>query len=142
VTTEGSSQRTWGFVAGGAGLVALLVAGGLEGLALVVNGQAKDINARRISDATIDCSVSANASRVVSGSTCGELNDSYDEKKSAARGDQTGAIVVGAAGVVLVGVGAVLILTSGHSKPASAARLLPVPIVGPREAGLGLRAAF
>jgi hypothetical protein len=142
LTTEGSSQRTWGYVAGGAGIVALLVAGGLEGLALVVNGQAKDVNDRRNSDPTIDCRAGANASRVVSGTTCGELNDSYDKKKNAARSDQTAALVVGAAGVVLVGVGVVMILTSGPSKSAKQGRVVPVPILGPREAGLGLSATF
>jgi hypothetical protein len=142
--TENNSQRNWGLVVGGAGILALLVAGALQGLALIVNGDAKTINSNRtgtLNGVNVDCTKPAFKDTVINGSKCSDLNDAYDKKKSAAQGDQTGAIIVGATGVVMIGVGITLVLTSSSgSKTGIGPRI--VPIVGPTQAGLGFATSF
>lgn len=131
---DGSSKRNVGFVVGGAGIVALLVAGGLQGLALIVNSEAKDIKA----DLDATPNDAANQARRTN------LQESYDSKKDAAKTNQTAAIITGGVGVVALGVGAYLVLTSGPSKKESASSHKPVivPLLGGGTAGLGLSGSF
>jgi hypothetical protein len=136
----GNTQRNVGFVVGGAGIVALLTGGALQILAVVVNNDAKDIDSKRRSG-SVDCTQAGVApSTVVAGSTCGSLNSTYQDKKDAAKNDQLAAIITGAGGAVLIGVGVTLILTS---KPSSSAKsTYVVPMVGQGQAGLGLMGSF
>lgn len=124
-SNDGRNQRTVGFVVGGAGLLALVVAGGLQGLALIVNGQAQ--TARNNADATTD------PARKKS------FEDSYNSKKDAAKGDQIAAIVSGGGALVLLGVGATLVFTAPSGK---AAKAYVAPYAGASGGGLSVVGAF
>jgi hypothetical protein len=140
--SDGSTQRNIGLVVGGAGIVALLTGGVLQVVALSVNSDANKIDRDR--KGPPDCTDKNTAgTTVVAGSTCDSLNSSYDQKKSAAKSDQLAAIITGAGGVVLIGVGVTLILTSSsRSSTASLTTPKVVPLLGAGQAGLGLMGAF
>lgn len=139
--SDGSAQRNVGFVLGGAGIVALVSAGVLEVVALSVNSDASKIDRDR--KGPPDCTdPSTSPDSVVANSTCASLNASYQEKKDAANADQLAAIITGAGGAVLLGVGATLILTSGGKSSGKATTPKIVPIFGSGQTGLGLTGAF
>lgn len=142
VADPGAKQRSWGLVVGGAGILALLAGGALQGLALIVNGDAKSINNDRTRDPNTQCTDPANDAKTPAGANapCSELNRTYNDKKDAAKGDQTAAIIVGATGAVMLGVGVALVLTA-PSKPTTG-RTTIVPLIGAGQAGLGVLGSF
>lgn len=132
VVNDGSSQRTVGIVVGGTGVLGLLAAGGLQLLALDQDSKAAE--RRKESQ---DPSRSAEDSQ--------RLANSARSHQDAAGLDQLLAIVTGAGGVVLVGVGAFLYFTAPSGKAATTtAGITPrvAPMVAPRLAGLSLGGTF
>jgi hypothetical protein len=130
--SDGSKQRNIGFIVGGAGIVAGIVAVGLELLALREDDKRKEqdtaLSTPPLKDAPATDTAKQNAI------------SSRDSHKSAASGDQLGAIVVGAAGVVMIGIGVTLVLTAGSSKPTTGTHV--VPFVTRDTAGVGLGGTF
>lgn len=137
---EGSStQKNVGYILGGAGILALVAAGGVQIFNLaVVDKDAKDLNSKRVQGNCTD--ESPNNDRLVDNIACPELNSSYDTKKQAAKDNQLVAILVGAGGVVMLGAGIALVLTAGPSKESSKPKVLPV--FGPGYAGFGVSGSF
>lgn len=145
VADPGAKQRTLGFIVGGGGIIAGLTGGVLQLLAIVVNNKASDyqsqLNANpQCSQPNSDKEATTNAG----GLTCGQLHQGHDDRKSAAKGDQTAAIIVGGTGIVLIGVGVALVLTAPSRDGATQGkpRVFPVPLVGSGQAGLGLGGTF
>ncbi len=132
--TVNNSQRNVGFVVGGAGIIALLAAGALQGLALIVNADAKDIQ----KDLEAERELDAQSPKIPS------LESSYNSKKDAAKNNQLAAIITGAGGVVMIGVGVTLVLTS-TSKPKEASKNQKpwvLPMVGGGVTGVALGGSF
>jgi tetratricopeptide (TPR) repeat protein len=111
----GSTQRTVGFVVGGAGIAALATAGGLQVLAVVVKS-----DARRLDDAKLDSS----------------------SKHKAASANQLAAQIIAAGGLALVGTGIVLLVTAKSSKPTGSARPWVLPLLGSGTAGMAAGGSF
>lgn len=139
---DGSTQRNVGFIMGGAGIVAGVVAVALEFLALRENDKRKD------AQAALNAALPPNAPPVQPGDTLRQANidslkNSRDTHDSAAKGDQLGAIITGAGAIVLIGVGVTLVLTApSGSKSADATKTRFYPILGEGKAGLGLGGTF
>lgn len=127
VVTEGSSQKTVAIIVGSAGILALLAAGGIQFLANKEDKKASELYAQR------DDPKTAPGDR-------NELEQAANSRKEAAKNNQLIAIVTGAGGVVLLGVGVVLFLTAPSSKSSGKPRVLPV--VGPGYAGASFGFAF
>jgi hypothetical protein len=70
--------------------------------------------------------------------------ESASSHHDAAKADQTGAIVLGASAVVLIGVGITMVLTapSGSKTAAAAKKPMLFPMLGSGTAGLGLTGTF
>lgn len=128
---DGTFQRNFGFVVGGAGIVAGIVAIALEFLAL----REEDKSKSAADEAKKTPQTEENVKK---------LNDSATSHHDAAKGDQLGAIVVGAGAVVLIGVGITMVLTapSGPAKAADLRKPKLVPILGSGTAGLGVSGTF
>ncbi|WP_146653870.1 hypothetical protein [Labilithrix luteola] len=129
-----STQRNVGFILGGAGIVAGAVAIGLELLALREDDKRKEQDGQ-LAQMTAVPDGDPNKKAII---------DSRDSHKSAANSNQLVAIVSGAGGIVLIGVGVTLILTSqGSSKTTGQAnKPMVVPILGNGTAGLGFHTSF
>ena len=137
-TNTGSTQKTVGFIVGGAGILAAIAGGGLQIFNLAVtNKDAKDINNQR---------VQKNCGTPNAAAECGGpngLDAAYTSKKDAANGNQTGALVLLIGGGALVVGGVVLVLTAGGgSKTGRNDRTMVVPIVGQGVGGVGLTGSF
>jgi hypothetical protein len=139
---DGSTQRTVAFVLGGAGILALLTAGGIQLFNLAVtNADYKKLNG----DYDKQCTVNPDTAE------CRSLATSVKSKDDARTGNQIGAIVVGAGGIALLATGIVLLATAPSGKATATAtgtgtgtlrapRVLP--IVARDTMGLGLSGAF
>lgn len=132
VVSDGSSQRTVGIIVGSAGILALLAAGGVQLLAISEDKKREDLQADK-------------DRAIASGDTGDNINKIEGARKSradAAENNQLIAIITGAGGVVLLGVGVALFLTApSGSKPASGKpRVLPA--VGPGYAGASFGLSF
>ncbi len=134
---DGTTQRNIGFVIGGAGIVAGIVAVALEFLTLrevdkrtTAKNEAE--KAEAITPATTDSTAAAVAQR-----------KSQDSHNDAAKSDQLGALIAGGGGIVLIGVGITLVLTA-PSGPKSADLTKPrlFPMIGNGTTGLGLTGSF
>ena len=135
----GSSQRTIGFVVGGAGIVAGIVAVVLELLA--VKEQDKSQNATAAAAAIKP--VPGSATYVGDLDNQNKQRDSATSHHNAAKTDEAIAIVTGVGAVVLIGVGVTLLLTAPSSRSSGGlSRPLVVPLVGRDNAGLGLVGSF
>lgn len=131
--SSGTTQRNVGFVVGGAGIVAGAVAIGLEIFALGQDSKRKDQEELR--DKAFAEGNTVNA---------GEYQKAADSFHDAAKGNELAAIITGATGVALIGVGVALVVTAnsrGSSKSALA-RPLVVPFFGNGTTGVGLVSAF
>jgi tetratricopeptide (TPR) repeat protein len=132
--SDGSTQRTIGFVVGGAGILALVGAGGLLIFNLAVTeSKRKDLS----NQLQTDCPNGSPAP----GKTvdCKNLKDAYESKKTAAENNQLATQIVAGAGIAMLGTGIVLVLTA-PSKKTGTPRLLPDG--GPTHAGLSLSGTF
>lgn len=129
-----NTQRNVGFILGGAGIVAGAVAIGLELLALREDDKRKEQDGQ-LAQMTGVSDSDPNKKAII---------DSRDSHKSAANSNQLVAIVSGAGGIVLIGVGVTLVLTAhGSSKTTGQAnKPMVVPILGNGTAGLGFHTSF
>lgn len=127
IVNDGSGQRTVGIIVGSVGILALLTAGGLQ---ILANNE--DSKSKEFTEKTKDPNISA-ADRT-------EFLEAADSRKDAAKNNQLIAIVTGAGGVVLLGVGVVLFLTAPSTKSSGKPRLLPA--VAPGYAGASFGFSF
>jgi len=138
-TRDGSTQRTVGYIAGGAGIVAAAVAVILEVVA-VKESDKSDSNAAaagQINPVAGTPNFDADTQNKKS------LSDAASSQHRAAKRDETGAIITGIGALVLIGGGVTLLLTAPSSKSsASVSRPLLFPIVARDSAGLGLAGTF
>ena len=130
VVNDGSGQRTVGIIIGGVGILALLTAGGLQLLAKSEDDKGNEFAAKANGEG-------------VSAEQRQEFLNAADSRHQAAERNQLIAIVTGAGGVVLVGVGVVLFLTApkASSSPAAGKPTI-LPNVGPGYAGASFGFAF
>lgn len=124
---DGSGQRTVGIIVGSVGILALLTAGGLQILANNEDSKATDFR-----------------NKAADPNTPADQRDDFEQaantRKDAAKNNQLIAIITGAGGVVLLGVGAVLFLTAPSGKSSGKPRVLPA--VGPGYAGASFGFSF
>jgi hypothetical protein len=123
---DGSTQRNIGFVVGGAGIVAGIVALALEFLALREEDKSKEEAGKAVVFDPPDAHAMSSSSH-----------------HKAAKSDEVAAVAMGAGAVVLIGVGITMVLTAPSSaKSADLRKPRVVPILGNGTAGLGLAGAF
>ncbi len=127
--SDGNTQRNIGYLVGVGGIIALGVAGGLQLLALSVDSDRKDLEGQLN---RVDCDKNGLP-------TCKDLSESVESKKSAANNNQLGAIVTGAAGVLMIGGAVVLVLTAPSRR---SGKPLFVPVVQPGYAGVASAFTF
>ncbi len=134
--SDGSTQRTVGFVLGGVGLLALVTAGGIVIFNLAVTDrQYKDLQ-NKIDDPVGSC-------RRGPPEDCSKQQTALSSKDAARDANQLGAQIVGAAGGALLVAGVVLLLTAPSSKTSgSLSKPLILPVVSQTTMGLGLSASF
>ena len=135
-STEGSTQRTVAYVVGGAGIVALLTAGGIQVFNLAVtNSQYKDLQGQseKVPCPTTDPTKTG---------TCASLQIVLASKDAARDSNQVAAIVVGALGGALLITGIVLLVTAPSAKTAKNTLPLVVPMLARDTAGFSLQARF
>jgi hypothetical protein len=118
VVGDGSGQRTVGIVVGGAGILAFLIAGGVF---ILANSEA---NKRDEFKSKFEAEGCQNKPAPLTG-TCKSNSEGQKSHNDAAQNDQLIAIITGAGGVVLLGVGAVLFFTAPKNKGANKPYLLP-----------------
>lgn len=133
--SDGSTQRTIGFVVGGAGILALVTAGGIVIFNLAVtNSQYKDV--KKDFDER-ECSTKPTTA------PCPTLAKALDSKDEARDANTVAAVAVGATGAAML-IGGILLLVTAPSGRSSASMTKPLilPAVTPTSAGLGLSASF
>jgi hypothetical protein len=138
VVNDGSGQRTVAIIVGSAGILALLAAGGLQILAKNEESEADSQRSQlnKLADQNF-----TGPERTKIEENKDELTESEDSHRDAAKNNQLIAVVTGAGGIVLVGVGVVLFLTAPSGKSTSGKpRILPA--VGPGYAGASFGFAF
>ncbi len=133
--SDGSTQRTVGYLVGAGGIVALIVAGTLQVLASDVRSKQKDAENTLARERL--------GVRQPTAERVKELETAIDNNKTQADGNQLGAIATGIGGVVLIGTGLVLVFTAPSGKSSGKLKLPPVmPVVGQGYAGAGATFAF
>ncbi|MBX3227005.1 MAG: hypothetical protein KF837_06815 [Labilithrix sp.] len=131
-SSDGSGQRTIGLIVGGAGILTGIASVGVLILGL---NQASERD-KLITDLEgLDQKKAAGGADFDRQAYVTAIND----KNSAAKNDQLIAIILGAGAGAMVGLGAVLYFTAPKAKTA---RLVPLPVITPTFAGLGLGGAF
>jgi hypothetical protein len=126
---DGTKQRTIGFILGGAGIVAGIVAVSVEFLAL----HEKDKSTTAADAAT----------KATNQMDKDAQNASASSHHDAAKSDELTAVVVGAGAIVLIGVGVTMVLTApSGSKSADLRKTRVTPLLGNGTAGLGLSGSF
>jgi len=143
---DGSTQRTIGFIAGGAGLAAGVVAGILGVLTIAEENEREDQqqNAQR---AEVERANAVAAGRPNQAAQRAIERDEYqrsaDSHRDAAKGNQTGAIIAGVGGGLLLAGGIVLVLTApSGSRSGRLDKPTILPLVGGGTYGLGLGGSF
>lgn len=126
VASDGSGQRTVGIVVGGAGILALLAAGGVQILANSEQSKSEDFKSQ--------------ADAATNAKDRDALLKASSSRHDAATNDQLIAIITGAGGVVLLGVGAVLFFSAPSGSKSGMPRF--VPSVGPGYAGGAFNLSF
>lgn len=137
-SNSGSTQRTIGIILGATGIAALGTGGAFQLVAL-----GEDSTSDRQRDSIVANCVQGNPpdSKPVDGTDCGKLKASQISHADAAKQNQLTAIVLGAGGVAMIGVGLVLYFTAPTAK-ASTSAFRVLPDVAPGRAGLTLGATF
>jgi hypothetical protein len=138
---DGSTQRTIAFVLGGAGILALLAAGGIQLFNLAVtNPDYKQVKKDYDGHQPNPCTP---ADELVPGD-CQQLGKGLKSKDDARSSNQLAAAVVGAGGAALLITGIVLLVTAPSSKSAASLTTKPrlLPVVGRDMTGFGLSGAF
>lgn len=133
-SSDGSGQRTVGIVVGGVGILALLAAGGVQ---ILAQNEASERDKNR--DEATNLS-NAQAQGATPDPRIAALNESADSHNKAAKNNQLIAIVTGAGGIVMLGVGAVLYFTAPKSHASGKSRF--VPLLAPGFAGAGFGGTF
>lgn len=133
---DGSTQRTIGFVVGGAGILAMVTAAGVQIFNLAVTeSQYKDVE-RQFTANKCDSTTGRTAE-------CPGIETSLENKDNARDSNQLAAIVVGATGGAMLITGIVLLVTAPSAKSSgSLSRPLVLPLVGRDSAGFSLSASF
>jgi tetratricopeptide (TPR) repeat protein len=130
VVSDGSGQRTAGILVGGAGLLALLAAGGVQIVALNEDKAADESKAKAENP---DLTAEQRQPFIT--------NES--DRRQNAKNNQLIAMLVGGSGVVLLGVGAFLFFTAPSGpKSAKSAGSGFVPVVAPGYAGAAYGMTF
>lgn len=132
--SDGSTQRTVGFVVGGVGVLALIGAGGILIFNLAVTeSKRKDLSNQLESDCP--------GGNPAPGKNvdCADLQNAYDSKKKAAENNQLATQIVAGAGLAMLATGIVLVATAPSKKTGKATI---VPTGGPTHAGLSLVGTF
>jgi hypothetical protein len=139
---DGSMQRNVGFIIGGAGIVAGIVAVALEFLALREDDKRKDA-ADKLANALPPKAPAIQPGDTVGQANIASLQNSVNTHRDAAKGDQLGAIITGAGAVVFIGVGITLVLTAPNGpKAADATKTRLYPMIGNGTTGFGLTGSF
>jgi hypothetical protein len=145
-TSEGSTQRTAGYILGGAGILALVAAGGIEifNLAVTSPDAKKLLDDKGVAgcDAPAKAALPPCATIVLAGSRRTGLIDSYNSKKDAVSTNELAAVVVGAGGVLLLGAGIALVLTAPSGKAAARTTPRVFPLLGQGTQGFGVSGSF
>lgn len=128
VTSDGSTQRTLGIVAGGAGLLA-----GISSIGVFILASSVDDEGKRLRDD--EKAATNDVDRA-------EYARTAKSKESAADMNRIIALSLAGGGAVLVGVGAVLYFTAPSAPKTSAAKTQVVPLLGPGFGGLGVGGTF
>lgn len=135
--SAGGTQRTIGIILGAAGIAALGTGGAFQ---LVALGEDRESDRQR--DTIANNCLDAPPSTLVGTTSCAELRKSQPTFADAAKQNQLAAIVLGASGVAMLGVGVVLYLTAPSNKPSSSGSFRVLPDVAPGRAGFTLGATF
>jgi hypothetical protein len=135
---EGSTQRTVGFVLGGAGILALVTAGGIQIFNLAVTN--RDYKDR--SDQLDASRLNGDCKNAPKGDNCMNLESAVQSKDDARKGNQLASLIVGAAGGAMLVAGIVLLVAAPSAKTGSLSRPLVLPMVTRDTTGLGLSASF
>jgi tetratricopeptide (TPR) repeat protein len=138
-----TTKRTVGFIVGGTGIALGITAAVLQfGVALPTNDK------RKQAEAALGGATSSDPSGIIiyeecpapTGCTRAEVENSVESRRTAAKNTQLAAIGLAAGGVVALGVGIVLIVTSGGSrtveKTAKHEGPRVMPVIGPNQFGL------
>lgn len=136
-TSDGSGQRTAGYLVGAGGVVALIVAGTLQILTGSVRSKQEEAQAV-LDKPTTTPTLQDGAPNP----TYTDAQEKVSKNKSQADANQLGAIAVGVGGLALIGTGLVLVLTAPSGKTASAKPLPITPTFGQGFAGLATSFAF
>ncbi|MBX3192719.1 MAG: hypothetical protein KF819_37390 [Labilithrix sp.] len=124
----GGTQRTVGLVLGGSGIVAGVVAGVYAAFTLSEEKERQDQQAKALAE--------TDPGRRKA------FQDSADDHESKGKTNQVAAIIFGATGAALLGVGIILLVTAPSSKSAAADKTYIVPIIGHGTGGIGLGGTF
>jgi hypothetical protein len=125
---DGSSQRTVGFIVGGAGILAGIAG---VGVYILASNEASQRDAQR--------KIAADTSKT--GNERAAATSSVNSHNSAANNDQLIAIILGISAGVMIAGGVVLYLTA-PKKPTTGLVVRPMPIATPTWQGMGLTGTF
>jgi len=133
VAGDGSGQRTVGIVVGAAGILALLASGGVFILANSEANKRDDFKRKFEAENCLQKPVPLTG-------TCKANQEGQKSHNDAAQNDQLIAIITGAGGIVLLGVGAVLFFTAPKNK--TTGKPYVVPAASPGYAGAAFGFSF
>ena len=136
---SGNAQRTVGFIVGGAGILALVAAGGIQIFNLAVTVSKRDDQKNAATTNKCDLGADENAQPAVAAPACSGSSGivhSYKSYDDAAHSNQLAAIIVGAVGVAALGTGIVLLVTAPSGEKTGQAKPRILPTFGPGSAGV------
>jgi hypothetical protein len=141
---DGSTQRTIGFVLGGAGILALVTAGGIQIFNLAVTNP--DYKSTQKESVAEGCGTNGDNGASAADPKCSGptgFANSLKTKDDARSSNQTAALGVGIGGVALLAGGLILLFTApSSSRSGSIQRPLFSPIVGRGQLGAGFSGSF
>jgi hypothetical protein len=141
---DGSTQRTLGFVLGGAGILALVTAGGIQIFNLAVtNREYKDNKDLLDASEKTTNNEATSCNRAPDGENCQQLKNAVQTNDDARKSNQLASIIVGATGGAMLVAGIVLLVTAPSAKSTGGlTKPLILPVVGRDTMGVGLSASF